>query len=658
MYKHLKKAAAIVLAGCMVFSSAAIALAADIPLRDAFENRGATVLWDDGMITITHGEDEIVFTIGSDAGYLNGERFTLSAPITLADERTMMSQADFEALLAAHQPFGMAMAVAEATAAILMEAFDLPGMTIALVHHDTGFTWTQGFGYADVAAQRPVDEFTLFDVGSLTKAFAGVAVMQLVEQGLLDLDTPVVYYLPEFSVQAHPIYGGDYRNITARMLLSHTSGLPVDFFSGMMSVGEHDHAFMNDFLPRLANSFMDNSEATRIAYANNGTMLAGILAAHVAGYDNFFEGYMSLVHNNVLPAAGMPYATFAPAADANKAGSYIGASAPAEDAHIFTNNLPGGGLFASAADVAAFMHTILGGGGDMLTEASVAEMFRVQDEFDMSLSPSFRTGLGVYEFTWPDGLITHGHGGNSVHHHTEMQMHFETGIGVFVSVNGMMGAGAPGALAHAVLHTAITEAGGSIIALDPLPPGIPAELTQEELEAFTGYFTTVGRVSINENGILQINAIPGVPFPIELTPFTDGSFGTILDVRFWIEELNGVTVVFQGDHKLSLVAERIDNLWQADEAFAELTGRFVYNQAENAFPTINASVVGIDNDGYAYIEWHLSLGTITAIQMPIGRIDDNMLYILGTGRNLGMVILVDEDGQWLEVAGTRFERAE
>src|SRR5437660_1659707 len=73
----------------------------------------------------------------------------------------------------------------------------LPALSIAVVD-DQRIVWSAGFGFADVTKTRPATADTIYRVGSVTKLFTDLAVMQLVEQGKLDLDAPVTKYLPDF----------------------------------------------------------------------------------------------------------------------------------------------------------------------------------------------------------------------------------------------------------------------------------------------------------------------------------------------------------------------------------------------------------------------------------------------------------------------------
>ncbi|MCL2170171.1 MAG: beta-lactamase family protein, partial [Defluviitaleaceae bacterium] len=151
-----------------------------------------------------------------------------------------------------NMPYLLTQQTGVATAAQLMEVLDIAGLAFAFVDVNEGFVWTQSFGYADVASRTPVTEDTIFNIASTAKMFTAVAVMQLVEGGYLDLDTPVVYYLPEFRNLPHPIFGGNSDDITVRMLLTHTSGIhELLGNTGAFEAGGLDRDFMNNLIPLM-----------------------------------------------------------------------------------------------------------------------------------------------------------------------------------------------------------------------------------------------------------------------------------------------------------------------------------------------------------------------------------------------------------------------
>ena len=107
-----------------------------------------------------------------------------------------------------------------AAARALLEQTGAPSLSLALVSHGK-VVWRQSFGYADVATKTAPTATTMYGLGSVSKTLATVAVMQLVDEGKVDLDEPLVTYLPRFRM-ASP----GYRAVTVRMLLDHSSGFP------------------------------------------------------------------------------------------------------------------------------------------------------------------------------------------------------------------------------------------------------------------------------------------------------------------------------------------------------------------------------------------------------------------------------------------------
>jgi len=115
----------------------------------------------------------------------------------------------------------------------LMKKANVPGLTIAVIR-DGKLLWTKGFGVKSTKTNEPVTEDTIFEAASLTKPFFAYAAMMMVESGELSLDRPLIEYLPRekieqelgHSLDLEGFHGDWFRKITARHVLSHSSGLP------------------------------------------------------------------------------------------------------------------------------------------------------------------------------------------------------------------------------------------------------------------------------------------------------------------------------------------------------------------------------------------------------------------------------------------------
>ena len=110
----------------------------------------------------------------------------------------------------------------------IIARWGIPGLGVGIVDEDE-IVYAKGFGVQSLETRAPVTPDSIFCVASISKCFVASAVMQLVEQGKLHLDAPLVQYLPYFKLDDER-----YRQITLRQILSHTSGMPD------MDEGEYD----------------------------------------------------------------------------------------------------------------------------------------------------------------------------------------------------------------------------------------------------------------------------------------------------------------------------------------------------------------------------------------------------------------------------------
>jgi len=680
MKNFFKRATALVLVVSMMLGTSVFAAAPDmqdtgyLPLRATVEHIGSVVEWDyeNARIVITHKDDVFIFRMSSNIGYVNDEQFYLEFNIVENNNRAYISYVDAARLFGIVQdvnivgddtePVALGEFAATTAAAIalvtqMMEQFSIPGVTVALVDAETGFTWTQGFGYADTETGRLVDAYTMFPVGSSAKPFTAMAVMQLVEQGIIDLDEPIVTYIPEFSQLPNPLVGGNYENITVRMLLSNTSGIVNNVMAGMSTAGRHYPNIMNNFLEVLPTQHMDTVESTRFIYANAGWTLLGILVARMAGYDNYFDGFISYTNQNIFEPMGMDMSSFE---ITSRHMPYM--AMPYDYAGLrtelgFTNALSAGSLVSNANEMAIFMHTILGGGTyndtRVLTEASVNQMLTLHN-FDFSLSPQMRYGLGFLHLTHIDGFQTVGHGGTILQHHTEMVFNRESSIGVFVSTNSVSGMFGASAMGSAILQSAIMEKTGTL----PLLPTIAdadatvIELSEEELQVFEGFYVVAGDMWIIETSgsALSVNSYGMPGMEITLTPMSDGSFDSIIG-RLWFEEMHGEIVMLQGDHKIGLVGSRADkDIFAATDDFTQWLGTYY------PVPVVEGEVFTILSKTFAINEWGLSvviMDTVYGISQTSPFFQYDGIWFVGTNP---LTFTMEDDVASFDFLGATFVR--
>lgn len=179
-----------------------------------------------------------------------------------------------------------------------LAAFGLPGLAIGVVRAGA-LVYAQGFGVRSRATGEPVTPRSLFHMASISKTFVATAVVQLHEQGELDLDAPVAAYLPYFRLR-EPRYTA----ITVSQMLSHTSGMPdeVEFH---WHAPEEDDAALERYVRGLAGRALRFAPGERYAYSNVAFEVLGDLVAKVSGQP--FEAY---VRAHILDPLAMRSSTF------------------------------------------------------------------------------------------------------------------------------------------------------------------------------------------------------------------------------------------------------------------------------------------------------------------------------------------------------------
>jgi CubicO group peptidase (beta-lactamase class C family) len=324
----------------------------------------------------------------------------------------------------------------DGTMAIQLDAKPAAGATISVVK-DGALLLAKGYGYADVEKRAPVDpEQTLFRPGSTSKLFTWTAVMQLVEQGKLDLDADVNTYLKDFQIPAtHP------EPVTLRNLLTHTAGFEDGGLGYLIGRSEKELAPLGDFLElhmpaRARPPTKDFASGINASYSNWGTALAGHIVATVSGME--FDEY---IERNIYQPLGMTSSSFReplpPGLRERMSQGYRFKNGEFEaNGFEFIHNFgPAGSMSTTAADMAKFMLAHLNDGA--LGEARILKTETAQLMHARTLSPNAALSggaLGFYE-TWINGRRAIGHGGDTVFFHTQMLLVPEENLGVFVSFN-------------------------------------------------------------------------------------------------------------------------------------------------------------------------------------------------------------------------------
>jgi CubicO group peptidase (beta-lactamase class C family) len=322
------------------------------------------------------------------------------------------------------------------------------GLALAIVRAGRP-TFFHAHGLADIASKTPITEDTVFRIGSVTKLFTAIAVMQLAEGGLVDLDAPVNDYLRAYQLVSHDV---GWRQATLRYLLTHTAGIPevrglgdllnADFTpSGGRSAMPRVKA--GEPLPTLARYYRDGlrvviEPGTAFAYSNHGFATLGQVVEDVSGMpleryfrDHIFEPLgmhgTDLVRSEVI-------------ASCLATGYLFGRRGPKPVPDLDELGAGGGGILSSPRDMARFATALLSSGasepGRILEPETLATMFEPQFQPDPRIPglgiSFFRDEVGGHRVVGHDGIMP---GFNSA-----LLLAPDDGVGVVAFTNGSSGA--------------------------------------------------------------------------------------------------------------------------------------------------------------------------------------------------------------------------
>ena len=297
---------------------------------------------------------------------------------------------------------------------------------VIIVVKDGNVLFQKGYGYADVAKKTPVtpDE-TLFRPGSISKLFTWTAVMQLVEQGKLNLDRDINDYLDVKIPATYP------KPITLRNLMTHTPGFE-EAVKDLIVTGSSTviplQQYVTTHMPQRV-----YAPGTTPAYSNYGATLAGYIVQRVSGMP--FDDY---VEKNIFGPLGMSYTTFRqplpPQLQPLMSSGYALATSKAKPYELVVP-APAGSSATSAVNISHFMIAHLQGGeydgARILKPETVALMHSAQYGVNPNLP---KMALGFYEET-RNGHRIIGHGGDTEYFHSDLHLILDANVGFFISYN-------------------------------------------------------------------------------------------------------------------------------------------------------------------------------------------------------------------------------
>lgn len=418
----------------------------------------------------------------------------------------------------------------------------LPGVAVGVVY-DQQLIWSKGFGFADVKNRVPMTPQVKFRIASHSKMFAGIAIMQLREDGKLRLDDPVQKYLPWFK--AKPA-GDDDGEITIEMLLSHLSGLQREAGDHWTTYNFPSETDLQKLYGERQAAFAPN---TRFKYSNLAFAVAGLVVEKITG-----QRWADYVQQHILTPLGMTQTSVDRKVD--------GLTVP------YTRRMPDGtrnelpfvdargmaaatGMTSNVDDLAKFVSAQFRrgprAGAQILSTASWREMHRVH-----SVDETWESGSGLgFDFRRINGKTWIGHGGGYPGNTTQTYFQLADKVGVIVLTN--TNDSDPGQIAQQLIATV------GAAAAKAAPTVKPSIAWDPSWARFAGLYRNAGGdtqvVLLNEKLVLFTPNSATIGTPSTLEPLGNGQFrlmaptggGAIGEVVRFTEANGRVLRMYTGD---------------------------------------------------------------------------------------------------------------
>ncbi len=441
----------------------------------------------------------------------------------------------------------------------MMDAYDVPGVGLAVVE-DGEITYVRGYGVRDVTTRAPVTPDTQFATGSVTKSFTALGMMLVVEEGLVDLDAPVVRYLPEFRL-ADPVAT---QAVTVRHLLTHTSGLARDDASSF-----DPQITRPEIVATAATTPLVGRPGDRFEYSNVNTVIAGVIVERLTG-----TSWEAFTRERILEPLGMTAASLS-IPELKQQHDFASPHEPDVLRGVRTTEFlatradaPAGALNASAAEMARYVRFQLMDAPPLVSRASLSEMHRGQIAAPgANLSGEIYAQareVAAHPGRVPPPLVTNAeyglywaverflgerlvqHGGNSTGFTANVTLLPERRSGVVILTNADRAdyfvetlrlhvaellLGRPGPNVHAVLQAQLRVLGQDNTSrradLESARTYRPA---RGELSAFAATYRSLGSpeptrvVVVGRRALRLESGLQGVRFEVELLPLGGGRF--------------------------------------------------------------------------------------------------------------------------------------
>lgn len=300
-----------------------------------------------------------------------------------------------------------------------MTSQNVVGVSAAIIINDS-VIWKNGYGFADLENKIPMTANTVVNIGSITKTFTALALMQLQEKGLLDINEPLNKYLPQFKPLTR---NEDLKQLTVKSVITHCSGIQSDILKNNdLTTGKY-----TDVLGFINETFLLYPPGMVESYSNSGYNILGHLIKEVSKQD-----YQDYIKNNIFSPLRMNNSGFAMDGLKNKSKIYAGGNEVKEYA---IRDIASGGIYTNINDLAKYaiglMDAYNGINTSFVKKETIKKMFTHQGNTQIE---KYKKGLGWFMFK-NDSAFALSHGGSSGFFQANLYMIPEKKAAVLIFTN-------------------------------------------------------------------------------------------------------------------------------------------------------------------------------------------------------------------------------
>ncbi|HKK80410.1 MAG TPA: serine hydrolase domain-containing protein [Phaeodactylibacter sp.] len=534
-----------------------------------------------------------------------------------------------------------------------LENDKVTGLSLTVVNRDS-VIWNFNYGFADKADAIETSSETKYLIGSVTKVFTAISVMQLHEAGKLHIDSSFQKYVPEFAMKTR---FGDISEITIRQILTHHSGLPEDIWLHKFSKKPPHYSK----ILALANGmYTTNPPGEIMIYSNLGYALLGLLVEKVSN-----TSYTEYISTRILKPLGMNDTGFF--TDVEQQGSfskpYDAQQVQQDEYPLF--DLPAGAVISTTKDMAKFVQALIRYDERLISEETLEEMYRIQN-MDTALDLDDRTGLcfGISNKAMEAGRI-YEHGGSTLFHRAQIYIAPDCGLAAVVLSNSEPAFNNIWKVKE-ILMAKIADFNGFTPDYDknPYKEVHFSNRQNENLSRFAGYYAMPGItyqmqwkhdmlfVDIQDNKFYLKLADEHTFHPAKRFLFMNFAKK---DMWFFMEEINGQKLFIEakpwGD--LVILGQQVEQ----HEILQAWKNAFGIYRATNYNDMAMAEELTLtERDGFAVMEFNI-LGK-QDVQLGLKTITENEAVTMGLGRMGGETVFLSDENNinYILFKGAKFKK--